>query len=1135
MNKKILFITIGIFVVLLAGILVFNSRSDEITINEISDRESINKLREIDLDKVEKEGFLLSYKASEKELTIESPEEDTELQIQLTSDHTTTGLIASSDVKVADFLLIDWGDSRKILIDSMDYFDAKEDFKPINREVWFKYGTEKEVCEESDSLNGSFVQPNCYNSITWTRFNTLDELPHKNIKVSMWTNTHKGESVEWIPTINGFDILQWAAWNISEAVYDGNNNLSSPITSPDSFTFGDSGTKAYFGGTWINDVVQYDCPFAYILPTCVNSNKNKTTGSRTTGLDFSDDGGAFYQINSINTGTMSQWNMSTAWDVSTATFTWNSSEGLGGNGSTGIRFGSNGSKLYTTDVGNVSVTLWDCATSWNLSSCNPINKFHTTPEPRSAFFNIDGNLSFVVDSGTDKVHQFNCSTAWDATSCINSGINISISTPHTAPRDIYFQSDGSAFHIIGQALHIVTKWVIIFANPSINIVSPSNNTNWSNVNLDINYTAFAEAGLSNCWYSNDSYSANTTLTNCGTNITDVIWTESQHNVTIWANDTASNEGFSRVSFAIDTTDPEVNITYPFDPINYTITGNNLTINWTVSDTNLESCWGSFDGGTNNVSLTCGDLNITRNITSFTNDTFTIWANDSVGNVGVSSRTWIYKIFEVEQVFSSKTLVGSIETFIMNMSLGSGETITEVNFDYNGTEHSATAISLGGSEYNLSSTFIIPTVDAIVNMSFFWRIDLASEQINTTAKNQTLNNIDIDDCSIFSTLIFNYTLIDEETQNKITNTTINGTSIEVDLAIFDETKTTLFLNFSQEFNDINPVQICLNVNITESTIYAVDSTVKYEAVNYSIEYYNIQKFLMRNSTIPQRINLFDLKLADATEFQITFKDSDFVVVEDALVQINRQYIPEGLFKTVEIPKTDSNGQTVAHLVEKNVVYNMIVLKGGSILGTFNNVIAFCEDIVIGSCFISLNALTIGEPSFEYDEDVGLFFDFDYNESTRDLQFDFSTTDGSTKNVTLLGVKIDQLGNTSVCNSFLVSSSGTITCAVPISVGNETIIVSIFVDGDLKIQNYISAGRAFDIGDAGYFLMFFLVLSLALMMTQSKTAVIIGVILGFIASSLFSFVGGGILAIGSSVIWLIIMGIILIYKLNKQKQT
>ncbi|KKL91641.1 hypothetical protein LCGC14_1892640 [marine sediment metagenome] len=181
------------------------------------------------------------------------------------------------------------------------------------------------------------------------------------------------------------------------------------------------------------------------------------------------------------------------------------------------------------------------------------------------------------------------------------------------------------------------------------------------------------------------------------------------------------------------------------------------------------------------------------------------------------------------------------------------------------------------------------------------------------------------------------------------------------------------------------------------------------------------------------------------------------------------------------------------------------------------------------------MTAGEVSYDYDEDIGLFSTFNYNETSRNLRYDFTTTDGSVKNVSLSALKIDQLGNNTVCNEFLVSSSGSILCTFPTSVGNETVIISIFVNGDLKIQNYIRAGTPFDIGDAGYFLMFFLVLSLALMMTESKTAVIVGVIIGFISGTLLSFIRGGFLGIGSSVIWLVIMGIILIIKLNSKGET
>ncbi len=671
-------------------------------------------------------------------------------------------------------------------------------------------------------------------------------------------------------------------------------------------------------------------------------------------------------------------------------------------------------------------------------------------------------------------------------------------------------------------------------NPDLNITFPINNTNWSNVNLNVNFTR-SDTNLFNCWYSNDTYLVNKTLDTDCKNVTAVVWSEGQHNVTVWANDTFDNENASRISFTIDTTAPAVNITYPFNTVDYQIIDTNLTINYTSSDPHLDSCWGSFDGGTNNLSLTCADQNITINVTSLNNDTFTFWANDTFGNEGIITRTWIYKIFEVEQTFSSITIPGSTETFVNNIFLGSGETITEVNFNYDGTDRSAGYSDLGGNEYNLSSTFVIPSVAAATNITFFWKIDLISGQINTSSKNQSIRNIAIDDCSVFPTLIFNYTIIDEETQVRITPTAANATRLELDIEIFDTSKTILILNFSQEYVDTNPATVCLNINLTEETVYAFDSTAKYKAANYSIEYYNLQNFQLQNSTIPQHIKLFDLKLADTTEFQITFKDSNFVTVENALVQINRQYLSEGVFKTVEIPKTDSNGQTVAHLVEKDVVYNIIVLKEGEVLGIFNNVIAFCEDILIGSCFITLNALVKGEVSFDYDEEIELFYDFDYNETSRNLRFDFTTTDGSVKNVTLSAIKFDQLGDTAVCDGFLISSGGSIYCPVPISVGNESIIISIWVDGDLKITNYVRAGREFDIGDAGFFLMFFLVLSLALMMTQSKTGVIIGVILGFIAGTLLSFIQGGLLGIGSSVIWLIIMGVILIYKLNSQGQT
>jgi len=94
-------------------------------------------------------------------------------------------------------------------------------------------------------------------------------------------------------------------------------------------------------------------------------------------------------------------------------------------------------------------------------------------------------------------------------------------------------------------------------NPQINIVYPINDTNTTNANLNVNYTVSDNVGISSCWYSNDSYIVNLSLgSNCD-NITNITWSEGQHNVTIWANDSSGNENSSEVSFLMDTTEPEI--------------------------------------------------------------------------------------------------------------------------------------------------------------------------------------------------------------------------------------------------------------------------------------------------------------------------------------------------------------------------------------------------------------------------------------------------------------------------------------------------------------------------------------------------------------------------------------------------
>ena len=95
----------------------------------------------------------------------------------------------------------------------------------------------------------------------------------------------------------------------------------------------------------------------------------------------------------------------------------------------------------------------------------------------------------------------------------------------------------------------------------------------------------------------------------------------------WANDTAGNNGTSEVRYlTVDTTYPSVTINQPTVT---TYSSTNITLNTTISDTNLDVCWYSIDSWVTNTTFNCGQ---TTFIASYGSNTVNVAANDTGGNV-----------------------------------------------------------------------------------------------------------------------------------------------------------------------------------------------------------------------------------------------------------------------------------------------------------------------------------------------------------------------------------------------------------------------------------------------------------------------------------------------------------------------
>ena len=609
---------------------------------------------------------------------------------------------------------------------------------------------------------------------------------------------------------------------------------------------------------------------------------------------------------------------------------------------------------------------------------------------------------------------------------------------------------------------------------------------------------------------------------------DIIWN-------VQSCDTDGDCGFApdNYSLFIDADLPTIEIESPTGLFDALIQNKNITLNFTATDSNLDTCWLAYNNTNTTISCTSG----VKTVNSFNyqqdQNNLTIYANDSVGGLSSNFTSWSFKIFQNSATFQNATIEGSTENFQLNFSTGGSLQSSIVKLIYDGVEYASTFLATNGFVIT-NNDIPIPNINQTINNSFFWSITLSDDSIiNTSVFNQTVSNLTVDDCGTFSNLIFNYTHLDEEFQ-----TIIDNNSIEISINIFDSERENIFVDFSNTYNNTNPAQVCINTALGINTNYSVDSVVKYssnDSSGYALEYFNLLNFTLANTTVPVNTNLFSLLEEDSTEFQLTFRDGDLALSPNIVVSVNRQYVSDNDFKTVEQPVTDTNGQAILHLVRNDIQYNFIMTdSAGNIVATFNKKNVFCQDFTIGSCTLNLNAVESENQVFDIISDVGIIYTTSFNTNTNILALEFVSLDLTSKKVGLVATRDTDFGNRSVCNEELTSSSGIINCNVShVSSTDRYLFLEIFVEDKLKATETedLDADDS-GTGQNGLFLAFFILLAIVTIFMEDKKTLLISLGLGWVAVISFGLVKGTLFGSLSAGIWLIVTIIIFMWKLSKE---
>lgn len=257
-------------------------------------------------------------------------------------------------------------------------------------------------------------------------------------------------------------------WDLSTASYDSVSfALGATSTGPRSVRFKPDGSKMYvlFSSTTVR---QYTLSTPWDLSTASYDSVSKdfsAQGSSVQGFYFKDDGTKIYVIIGSN-NTVFQYSLSTAWNVSTASYDSVSLSGAAQDSAMlDITFKPDGSILYLTGTTNNRVYQYTVSTPWDLSTASYASKqltFSTqNTSPMDVAFKSDGTKLYMLGAaGTQKAFQYTLSTAWDVSTGSFDAVEFSVNAQDTAAASIDFKPDGTKLYMVGSANDTVYQYSV---------------------------------------------------------------------------------------------------------------------------------------------------------------------------------------------------------------------------------------------------------------------------------------------------------------------------------------------------------------------------------------------------------------------------------------------------------------------------------------------------------------------------------------------------------------------------------------------------------------------------------------------------------------------------------------------------
>ena len=233
-------------------------------------------------------------------------------------------------------------------------------------------------------------------------------------------------------------------------------SVASQETTPTGILFNSDSTKMYVCGGGTDSIYQYTLSTAGDVSTASYDSVSFSVASQTDSprsIVFNNDGTSLYVCSGSPSSRAYQYTLSTAYDLSTASYASKtfllSSQELYPNG---LVFNADGTSMYIVGQGTNTIYQYTLSTAFDISTASYASKSFSVASLDTSTtgltFNSDGTKVYTVGENSDKIHAISLSTAYDISTASSDGTSLDISGQGGTPRDVSFGNNYQNIYII---------------------------------------------------------------------------------------------------------------------------------------------------------------------------------------------------------------------------------------------------------------------------------------------------------------------------------------------------------------------------------------------------------------------------------------------------------------------------------------------------------------------------------------------------------------------------------------------------------------------------------------------------------------------------------------------------------------